>query len=239
MIMIFEKPSTRTRISFDIAVKQLGGSSIILSPEGIHYGKGDETLKDTAIGATLGGLTGGLGTRAKQIAQAKGIGAKQAFAVEKGSEVGIFGTAGPLLEGELPSAESYIHAAGVIGGITISRGIAKGLIKPSKKELKGAEYEQRLAESAEALALERAKTSRGKEVWTNKKGEEVKILTDWTSTRRNSTILELQNVATGEKFSRSKKDFFQKEKCRFLQSLIFLKINIFFKITWLKLRISG
>ena len=48
MIMIFEKPSTRTRISFDIAVKQLGGSSIILNPEGIHYGKGDETIKDTA-----------------------------------------------------------------------------------------------------------------------------------------------------------------------------------------------
>ena len=48
MIMIFEKPSTRTRISFDIAIKQLGGSSIILNPEGIHYGKGDETLKDTA-----------------------------------------------------------------------------------------------------------------------------------------------------------------------------------------------
>ena len=48
MAMIFEKPSTRTRISFDIAVKQLGGSSIILNPDGIHYGKGDETLKDTA-----------------------------------------------------------------------------------------------------------------------------------------------------------------------------------------------
>ena len=38
MAMIFEKPSTRTRMSFDIAVKQLGGSSIILNPEGIHYG---------------------------------------------------------------------------------------------------------------------------------------------------------------------------------------------------------
>ena len=48
MVMIFEKPSTRTRISFDIAVKQLGGSSIILNPEGIHYGKGDESIKDTA-----------------------------------------------------------------------------------------------------------------------------------------------------------------------------------------------
>ena len=48
MVMIFEKPSTRTRISFDIAVKQLGGSSIILNPDGIHYGKGNETLKDTA-----------------------------------------------------------------------------------------------------------------------------------------------------------------------------------------------
>ena len=48
MAMIFEKPSTRTRMSFDIAVKQLGGSSIVLNPDGIHYGKGDETLKDTA-----------------------------------------------------------------------------------------------------------------------------------------------------------------------------------------------
>jgi len=48
MVMLFEKPSTRTRISFDIAVKQLGGSAIILNPEGIHYGKGDESIKDTA-----------------------------------------------------------------------------------------------------------------------------------------------------------------------------------------------
>ncbi len=48
MIMIFENPSTRTRISFDLAIKQLGGSSMILNPDGIHYGKGDESLKDTA-----------------------------------------------------------------------------------------------------------------------------------------------------------------------------------------------
>ena len=48
MAMIFEKPSTRTRMSFDIAAKQLGGSVITLNPDGIHYGKGDESLKDTA-----------------------------------------------------------------------------------------------------------------------------------------------------------------------------------------------
>ena len=38
LIMIFEKPSTRTRISFDLAVKQLGGKSLILNPDEIHYG---------------------------------------------------------------------------------------------------------------------------------------------------------------------------------------------------------
>ena len=48
MIMFFEKTSTRTRISFDLAVKQLGGSSIILNQDEIHYGKGDENIKDTA-----------------------------------------------------------------------------------------------------------------------------------------------------------------------------------------------
>ena len=48
IIMIFEKPSTRTRISFDIAAKQLGGSSIILNPDVIHYGTGEESIKDTA-----------------------------------------------------------------------------------------------------------------------------------------------------------------------------------------------
>ncbi len=48
LIMLFEKPSTRTRISFDLAVKQLGGKSLILNPEEIHYGSGNESLHDTA-----------------------------------------------------------------------------------------------------------------------------------------------------------------------------------------------
>ena len=48
LIMIFEKPSMRTRISFDLAVKQLGGKSLILNPDEIHYGSGNESLYDTA-----------------------------------------------------------------------------------------------------------------------------------------------------------------------------------------------
>ena len=48
LVMIFEKPSTRTRISFDLAVKQLGGKSLILNPDEIHYGTGNESLRDTA-----------------------------------------------------------------------------------------------------------------------------------------------------------------------------------------------
>ena len=48
LVMIFEKPSTRTRISFDLAVKQLGGKSVTLNPDEIHYGSGNESLHDTA-----------------------------------------------------------------------------------------------------------------------------------------------------------------------------------------------
>ncbi len=48
LAMIFEKPSTRTRISFDIAAKQLGGKSLTLNHDEIHYGSGGESLRDTA-----------------------------------------------------------------------------------------------------------------------------------------------------------------------------------------------
>lgn len=47
LAMIFEKPSTRTRISFDLAIRQLGGSSIVLNASDIHIGHG-ESISDTA-----------------------------------------------------------------------------------------------------------------------------------------------------------------------------------------------
>jgi ornithine carbamoyltransferase len=47
LAMIFEKPSTRTRVSFDIAMRQLGGDTVILTGQEMQLGRG-ETIADTA-----------------------------------------------------------------------------------------------------------------------------------------------------------------------------------------------
>ena len=48
LIMIFEKASTRTKLSFELAMKQLGGQILVLNPKESHYGGGNESVYDTA-----------------------------------------------------------------------------------------------------------------------------------------------------------------------------------------------
>jgi ornithine carbamoyltransferase len=47
LAMVFEKSSTRTRVSFDLAIRQLGGSAIVLEGSSSQLGRG-ETIADTA-----------------------------------------------------------------------------------------------------------------------------------------------------------------------------------------------
>lgn len=47
LAMIFEKPSTRTRVSFDVGMRQLGGSPLMLNGSEMQLGRG-ETVADTA-----------------------------------------------------------------------------------------------------------------------------------------------------------------------------------------------
>ncbi len=47
LAMIFEKPSTRTRVSFDVGMRQLGGETLVLNGHDMQLGRG-ETVADTA-----------------------------------------------------------------------------------------------------------------------------------------------------------------------------------------------
>jgi len=48
LIQMFEKSSLRTRLSFYLAIKQLGGSALTLRPDELHLSRGGESLQDTA-----------------------------------------------------------------------------------------------------------------------------------------------------------------------------------------------
>ncbi len=61
LVMVFEKPSTRTRVSFDIAMRQLGGSALSLNHTDLQLGRG-ESVADTA--RVLSRYAGGIMIRA-------------------------------------------------------------------------------------------------------------------------------------------------------------------------------
>ena len=48
LIQMFEKSSTRTRLSFYLAIRQLGGGALNLRKDELHFGEGGESIHDTA-----------------------------------------------------------------------------------------------------------------------------------------------------------------------------------------------
>src|SRR3977135_997900 len=60
--LVFERPSTRTRVSFEVGVHELGGMALVLRPEELQLSRG-ESPRDTALvlprhGAAIGLRTG-------------------------------------------------------------------------------------------------------------------------------------------------------------------------------------
>ena len=49
LIQMFEKSSLRTRLSFYLAIKQLGGSTLTLRPDELHLSKGGESIEDLSL----------------------------------------------------------------------------------------------------------------------------------------------------------------------------------------------
>ena len=191
----------------------LGFYSGLQSALGQKVTRGDvdivTTLKDTAKGATLGALTGGIGGKVQQATAARGLGKYQSLGAEKLVETGVFGTASPLLEGEAPSVDSYIHAAGVIGGLTLKKKLVSKTIDVPRKMINEAANQKRLRADAEIESEVRAKERRGSEEWSDGK-KNVRIITDWTGKERNEQHLTVKDVKTNKTFNVPKKNFFNK-----------------------------
>jgi len=166
-----------------------------------------ETLEATAKGAALGAVSAGVGTAISTAA----IPAAMKFPARYAAEVGTFGTVAPMLEGKMPSATDYIHAAGVIGGLSAVGFVTKPMInKPwnsVKKSIWGDIKKRQLStKELQDIAEAKAQAEIGRDIWSD--GERDVIITkDWTNSNKLHT-LDLKDVKTGETFPLGKTDFF-------------------------------
>tara|TARA_R100001086_G_C11847025_1_gene260416 strand:- start:285 stop:4046 length:3762 start_codon:yes stop_codon:yes gene_type:complete len=191
---------------------QLGFYSGLASSLGQEITDGDidfvKTLKDSAKGATLGALTGATAVKTNQYAVTNNLTPKQTVALQKTAEIGVFGTTQPLLEGSLPSAQDYVHAAGVIGGLTLKSKLTKGLSRAPIDKIRQYEARQELRGAARKEAEQNASRKRLQETWTNGK-KEVKILSDWQGDHARDTHIKIQDIKTNEISQINRKEFFQ------------------------------
>ncbi len=69
MALVFERPSTRTRVSFEVGVNELGGSPIVLREGELQLSRG-ESVRDTAL--VLSRYVHAIGVRTGPHATARG-----------------------------------------------------------------------------------------------------------------------------------------------------------------------
>tara|TARA_R110002020_G_scaffold428834_1_gene638340 strand:- start:441 stop:4226 length:3786 start_codon:yes stop_codon:yes gene_type:complete len=171
----------------EFAVKSGSGAGAL----GLYSGAGDalnqkltdgtidvgRVVKTSAKGAVLGGMTGLTNAYLTQ------QGAKTLTKI--GAEIGVFGTGAPLLEGELPTPQDYVHAGGMILGIKgVNQVAGKGLGKLQKfvKDVRKPEFryeaipknvegrETVYKASAEAEAVTKLAREASEKIWTDRRG---------------------------------------------------------------------
>ena len=173
------------KVSNKIYAEAAQGATGLGFYSGLHSALGQEvqtgdisavqTLADASRGAILGAVTAGTGRAfnshlinklGKPTTKAE---ASTRFLATKALEATEFGILAPALQGNMPRPEDFAHAAGVIGGLTITRSIPKGVKKLAGMEkplLSTEEY------AGEYAAAEYAAGRKGA-VWKSKDGTEL------------------------------------------------------------------
>ena len=162
-----------------------------------------QTLADASKGAVLGGVTAGTGKAMNNYLIGKlGTPGTKTEALTrnlavKAIEAAEFGTISPLLEGNMPQPKDYAHAAGVIGGLTITKAIPKGVKKLAGREDKLLTSKEFTSEAAKAEYEMRAK----EEVWTSKDGTKLTnvTFTDKLVDGKKEYVVKGNVVLSGEK----------------------------------------
>ena len=138
-----------------------------------------QTLSDASKGAVLGGVTAGTGKAMNNYLIGKlGTPGTKTEALTrniavKALEAAEFGILSPTLEGRMPEPKDFAHAAGVIGGLTITKAIPKNI-----KKLAGREDQLLTAKEFTSEAAKAQYKMEGKEqVWKSKDGTELSNVT--------------------------------------------------------------
>lgn len=171
-----------------------------------------QTLADASKGAVLGGVTAGSGKAMnnyliKSLGTPKTAVEKIAYTTAtKALETAEFGTLSPVMEGELPKIDDYIHAAGVIGGLTLVRKVPKTAMKLAGKD----NPLLTTKDTAKAFAEAKKSTEAKEAVWSDRKGvklDNVEFQSRETSSGKQVDYVKARDIKSNKDVEISGTDF--------------------------------